>query len=116
MYRLTERRFIKAKPILDHFRKQLHSTGWMSASDLEMELRKCWKIGYRELKNIIIELSKQSYYRHLAVAYMESNGPGPVMEFKRTLAKIYGIKSYDHSPNRESKRDTFWRKLKVKRN
>jgi hypothetical protein len=115
MYRLTERRFTKAKPILDQYRKQLHDTGSILTRDFEMELRKCWKIGYQELKSIIIELSKQNRYRYLAARYMESGSSGVVTEFQSTLAKMYGIKSFYHSPEKDSKRQAFWKKLKIKR-
>lgn len=111
MHRLTERRFAKAKPILDHYRKQLHATGSVSTNDLEMELRKCWDTGYRELKGIFIDLSKRPHYRYLAARYMESGCPGVVCEFQQTLADMYGIPYFDH-PDREQRKGSFWRKMK----
>jgi hypothetical protein len=114
MYRLTERRFAKAKPILDKYRKQVHDAGRGAASGLERELRECWDIGYQELKDIIIDLSKRPHYRYLAASYMESGYPSVVSEFHRVLADMYGIKSFHHSAERESKREEFWSALKTK--
>ena len=111
MASLTQRRFEKAKHILDKYHKQLHETGQYSTSAFEKELRDCWGIGYQELKAVIIDLSKKETYRYLAARYMESGCPGVVMEFKRTLAEMYGIKSYDHSPDREEKRKAFWQTM-----
>ena len=108
MARLTERRFEKAKAILDKYREDLHRTGSISAGILEKELRDCWDTGYQELKGIIIDLSKRDHYRYLAAYYMEhSNAPGVVAEFKPVLAALYGIKYYD-GPEREHGRKAFW--------
>jgi hypothetical protein len=103
MYKLTERRFAKAKPILNRYRMQLHETGFASARGLEKELRDCWNIGYQELKDIIIALSKRPYYRYLAACYMEMGYPDVVIEFQPVLADMYG-----------SKRGDFWKGLKAK--
>jgi hypothetical protein len=112
MANLTQRRFEKAKPLLDKYREQLHSTGHTSAEDLEHELRECWGVGYQELKQIIIDLSKRDHYRYLAACYMEnSNAPCVIEEFKAVLAAMYGIKSYDHAPDREEKQRAFWQTM-----
>ena len=112
MASLTERRFTKAKPILDQYRDQLHTSGRISTSDLEHELRECWNIGYQELKGIVLDLSKRDHYRYLAAYYMEDgHGVGVVTEFKGRLAELYGIESYDNCPNREEKREAFWKTM-----
>jgi hypothetical protein len=116
MYRLTERRFARAKPILDKYRERLHTAGDISAGELERELRDCWGVGYQALKGIIEDLAKRNHYRYLAAYYMEhSSAPGVVSEFKPVLAKMYGIRSYGHSPDRESKREAFWQGMKSAR-
>ncbi len=108
MASLTPRRFEKAEPILKKYREQLHRTGDTSACDLEVELRACWNLGYQELKEIFIELSKRDYYKYLAAHYMDHPvGPGVVMEFQGTLAKLYGMKSYNPDPDCEERR-AFW--------
>lgn len=113
MASLTPRRFEAARPILDKYREQLHRTGHVDAGDLEGELRKCWNIGYQELKDIIIDLAKRDEYRYLAAYYMEhSNAPGVVTEFQGTLAALYGVESYYHAPDREEKREAFWQTMK----
>ena len=90
----------------------MHGTGRVSTVDLETELRKCWKTGYRELKDIMRELSKQDYYRYLAARYMETGYPGVVSEFQSALADVYGIESFQ-SAERDSKREVFWKELKT---
>lgn len=116
MYRLTPRRFEKAKPILKKYRELLHrlgptKAGFDLAANLEVELRACWNIGYQELKNIIIELSKRDYYRYLAAHYMDHPvGPGVVCEFQSPLAELYGMKSYNPDPDCEE-RKAFWQSM-----
>jgi len=114
MYRLTEDRFEKAKPILERYRTALHNRGKFDARRLEKELRECWDTGYRQVKDIFKRLSKIPRYRYLAAYYMEHSGTGrAVTEFWPTLTKLYGI-DYYQSPMRESKREAFWRKLRTK--
>jgi hypothetical protein len=111
MYKLTERRLAKAKPILETYRKQLHTSGFMAASNLESELRKCWNVGYQALKGIMIDLSKLPRYRYVAARYMESGCPGVVTEFQRTLSELYGMDSL-LSRDKKAKKEAFWGKLK----
>ena len=111
MYRLTERRLAKAEPILQEYRAKLHTEGAINAHGFEMELRQCWGIGYQELKSIIEDLSKIDDYVFLAAYYMEhSSAPGVVMEFKRSLARLYGIDHFDAS-DRKAKREAFWQRM-----
>jgi len=70
MYRLTEERFEKAEPILEKNRAKLHTTGKINAEGLEKELRKCWHTGSREVKDILMRLSKTTRYKYLAACYM----------------------------------------------
>ena len=115
MASLTDRRFEKAKPILDKYRAQLHATGRISTREFEMELRRCWNLGYQELKDIIIHLSKRDHYRYLAAYYMEDgSGVGVVMEFQPVLAAMYDIDRYDQ-PERETARKTFWEQFEIGR-
>jgi hypothetical protein len=115
MYRLTEDRFEKAEPILEKYRAKLHHTGKIDARGLEKELRKCWHTGSREVKDIVMRLSKTTRYKYLAAYYMEHSDAGkkPLTEFWPTLSVVYGIEYYQH-PMRESKRKAFWRKLRTK--
>ena len=110
MYKLTERRLNKARSILDEHKSILDTHGTIDVGAFEMSLRECWNLGYQELKDIIIALSKLDDYVYLAAYFMEhSNAPGVVSEFKRPLAKLYGITHYS-SPNRESAQRDFWAK------
>jgi hypothetical protein len=69
-------------------------------------------VGYQELKQIIIDLSKRDHYRYLAAHYMEnSNATGVVTEFQGELAAMYGIRSYYHAPDREEKQKAFWQTM-----
>ena len=111
MYRLTEKRFQKAKLILEKYRNQLHRTGQIEAGFFERELGQCWNLGYKALKGVMRDLLKEPRYRFLAAYYMEhSNAPGVVMEFQNPLAGVYGI-SYYHSKDREKKKAAFWAKM-----
>ncbi len=110
MYRVTPRRLAKAQPILDAFAVQLHGKRAIDVTRFEMELRECWDVGYREMKDLAEDLLKMRRYRFLAAYYMEnSNGSRDrvAAEFKEVLAKLYGIDWYE-SPERETKRKAFW--------
>lgn len=107
-YKLTERRLEAVRPILEKYRKLLHKSHHIDPGMLERELRDCWGIGYQALKGIIIDLAKMGRYRLVAAYYMQhQNVPGPVAEFKKPLAQLYGTRGYDHF-DKEGKRKTFW--------
>ena len=109
MYRLTKRRKEKAREILDRYTQQLYNQRSIDGP-LERELRELWKVGYQELKWIMIDmLEKHPEYAHLAAHYMEySNGPGVVMEFQGSLAEVYGLSSWYYDAEKEKKRAAFW--------
>jgi hypothetical protein len=75
-----------------------------------MELKELWKLGYQDLKPIMIELAKKPEYTALAARYMEGGSPGVVAEFKGPPAKLYGISHY-HSDDREEKKKAFWTRI-----
>ena len=109
MYRLTEKRFEKAKEILERFRNQLHKSGRTDPGLLEKELRECWHTGYRELQDIMIQLLKNDRYRFLAAYYMDHSSL-VVTRFKAPLARVYGIPHY-YSQDREAKKAAFWARI-----
>jgi hypothetical protein len=118
MYKLTERRLEKAKPILEKYRAELHGSGSVMARDLERELKDCWNTGYRELKDIFIQLSKITHYRYLAAFYMEHSAQGRVVsEFWSPLVELYGMSSRKeyHDPETDQKREAFWQKFNTVR-
>lgn len=111
MYRLTDKRFESARPIFEKYRSILFRNQAFDTQQFEHELRKCWDLGYRELKDILIALAKNEAFVGVAAYYMEhSNAPGPCSEFKAPLAKLYGVTSYDNTPNLAQARDLFWQK------
>lgn len=108
MYRLTKIRLEKARHILEKYRDKLYRHFHFDAGQFEMELRKCWNLGYQELKSIAKELYKDARYQYVAIYYMEhSNAPGVVVEFQRLLSEAYGVKWY-HAPDLQDKRDKLW--------
>ncbi len=104
---LTPSRLNRAKPNLDRYRDLLLKTGKLNFPAFEKELKEAWKVGYQELKSMIIDLVKRQEYTPLAVRYMEEGEPGVAAEFKRHLAKIYDVKSY-HAKDREEKQKQYW--------
>jgi hypothetical protein len=108
MYRLTQKRLDAAKDILSKYRKQLFSQHSFDAGMLELELRQIWNVGYRPLKDIMIAMLAEDSFREVAAYYMQnSNAPGPVSEFKRALAEMYGVTHYDAQDRREMQ-DAYW--------
>ena len=109
MYTLTDRRFEKAKDILEKYNTQLYKNLRYDYSAFEFELRECWDTGYREIKDILIDLiKKHPKFRYLALYYMQfQNSNGPVSEFHETLAEHYGAKTY-YSDDCRKKKDEFW--------
>jgi len=110
VYKLTELRLEAATEILDRYRAQLHKSHHMESRSLERELRDCWGVGYQALKWIMMDLLKTDRYRLVAAYYMQhQNPPGPVQEFKRSLAELYGKQRYDLS-DKDGKQKAFWDK------
>jgi len=101
MYRLTQIRLGKARHILEKYRDQLHRHSHFDAGQFEMELRKCWNLGYKELKSIAEDMLKNARYKCVALYYMEhSNAPGAVVEFQPLLSKgeFRGRNTQQHDP------------------
>ena len=110
MYKLTDKRFKRAEPVLERYRKQLLEKQRFHATALERELRDLWDIGYQELKSIMIDLLRKEKFMLVAAYYMENtNAPGVVSEFKNTLAELYGIRLFDSSECADAQRQ-FWQR------
>jgi hypothetical protein len=110
MHRLDNRRLAKARPILEVYLARFEETGRIATVFFEAELRKCWGVDYQALKSIMRDLPGFPRYRHLAAHYMETcSESGAPIEYQGVLAKLYGIASYRESPDREAKREAFWR-------
>lgn len=108
MFTLTDIRFNKAKELLDIYNERFLRTHTLNATRLEKELRDLWDTGYREIKDIAIQLSKRPEYKLMAIRFMES-GHAVVSEFKTPLAKFYGMKNDDYDrPERRQKQQEFW--------
>lgn len=83
----------------------------MDLRAFEGELRELWDLGYQEIKGVIVDLSEHGRCEQVAAYYMQhSNAPGPVFEFKRRLAELYGIKRYD-SEERVAKQNEYWNQV-----
>jgi hypothetical protein len=115
MYRLDEERFAKAKPILEKYRAKLHATGKFNPEAIEKELRQCWHATSRDVKDVVMRLSKTARYKYLAAYYMEHSDAGkkPLMEFWPTLSVVYGVEYYQ-SLIRVRRQKAFWRKFKTR--
>ena len=115
MYKLTERRLTLAEQILEKYRSYFVETGYFRASRLEHELRSVWtNVGYQEIKGIMIDMLKNHpRYQYVAAYYMEHSSPtGVASEFKRSLAKAYGVSNF-HGSDTESAKDEFWETAKA---
>ena len=110
MYRLTKHMKAKARDVLDQYTRQLHDTRSMEGG-LEPELRQLWGLGYQALKYIMIDIVlNHPEYAHLAAYYMDSNPSGLVVtEFKRPLAKLYGLTSWHYDDEKDDKRADYWK-------
>jgi hypothetical protein len=108
MYKLTDRRFAKAKPILDMYRERMLKHRSIDSRALERELRDLWDTGYQEIKDIMLQLLKLYSYRLIAAYYMEeTNGTGIVSEFQQPLADFYGVRQIGGKDFKET-RKKFW--------
>ena len=111
MYKLTQKREEKAAEILGSYQKQMAQSDSIDCSGFEMELRKCWGLGYRELKGIVIDMSRRPEYERMAAYYMQNqNALGPVSEFKGRLGQLYGVKRYSSKGAKEG-REAYWSKV-----
>ena len=114
MYRLTERRLKKALPILEEYRNTLHTKRWFNAWMLDTALQKCWNIGYRELKGIMIDMLANQRFRFVAIYYMENcnHGSGVISEFRPHLVKSFGLRHWNSGLVKNASKD-FWEKFKL---
>lgn len=86
MYRLTARRLQNATGILEKYMTILSKKPSFNAMQFEHELRQCWGLGRRELRDIMKDVLKNGRYRNVAIYYIEhGNDTGVVSEF-RSLA------------------------------
>jgi hypothetical protein len=108
-YRLTEKRLLKATPILDEaFEYIVKNRAKRLPDGFEGELTRCWDITYQELKYFMKDMLELERYKYLAVLYMEtSNCTHIVSEFKKPLEHVHGLESYSHDTFPEE-RKPFW--------
>lgn len=107
------RRIAKAEPLLETFRTKLHRSGAYSCHEFETEVGKCWRCGFQIMKSRVMDLSKHPRYVFLAAYYMEnSNGSRRFVasEFKSTLAKLYGVSSYENA-RMKTAREALWKTM-----
>ncbi|MEK6259231.1 MAG: hypothetical protein AABP62_11500 [Planctomycetota bacterium] len=109
MFTLTERRFTKLLPMLESYSSQLHSHKQFDTGSFEREVRELLDTGYREVKDIARGLLKRSEFRLVGLYYMQNESwSEPNSDFWGDLAKAYGVRSYDNSPERPEKQREFW--------
>ena len=109
----TEKTVARVKPILDYGFEHMLAHDQNLPSDFETRLREHLGTTYKELKPMMIELTRHPHYIYVAIRYMES-APSftgitrfPAAEFRRHLAKAYGIKTLSMDTIDED-RKTFW--------
>ena len=109
MATLTDRRMESARHIFETYRTHLHENHRCNCAEMENELKACFKLGYQEIKDIILDLLKRDRYQYLASYFMENidTSVGVVAEYHAPLAKLYGIEWY-HVDDREAKKKEFW--------
>jgi len=96
MYKLTNQRRSDALSILAKYQRQMEASGRIDCRRFEKELRECWRIGFQELTDIVVALSKEDEYERIAAYYIQYSGvPGPVSEFQPRLAELYGVCYYE---------------------
>lgn len=112
MHKLTEKRLEKARDILEKYRTQLYEHGSFCANGLERELRGCWDTGYRIFKEIMPDIfQNRPRYKYVAAYYMQHpKALDPCSIFKKLLASLYHLKSYD-CPERDEAISEFWERF-----
>jgi hypothetical protein len=109
MTKLSDETLRLALPILERYRTVLLTSRRFDVGSFESELRGVWSIGYKTLKDFVIDMSEHGRFQEVAAYYMEhSNAPGVISEFKPCLARLYGLKTYHHSPDFELLKNQFW--------
>lgn len=111
MYTLTNARLETIEQSLDAAAATLCRGGGIHCRTLEHELRDLLGTGYRELKDVMLQLFLSPKYTLLAAYYMQHiDAPVVVAEFKPTLAAFYGVEDFDSGECR-AKRTSFWANL-----
>lgn len=110
-YRMTDRRMEKAQPILDTYRGRWVKSGFYDVQQFENEIKQTLDLHYKQAQDVLVDLLKNQRYQLMVLYYMQHhNVPGPPSEFKRHLAKAYGLKIYDCS-EREEAQNSFWKRF-----
>lgn len=90
----------------------MEKSGRIDCQRMERELRECWGIGYQELKDVILDMSKRTEYERIAAYYMQhQNALGPVSEFKFRLGQLYGVRHYSSKGAKEGC-EAYWAGVK----
>ena len=110
----TQKLAIRLAPILDYGHDYMLSHDGNLPEDFEKRMKDAMPKTSNELKPVFIELAKHPKYIYAAVRFMESApvfGTGCsntiALEFKRHLARIYGVKSLNYATIMED-RKAFW--------
>lgn len=110
MYKITQRREKKARPILEKAYESLVTRGRFDVHALERELRQCWNVGYHELYEILEDAFKDEKWFPVAVYYMERiSSPHPTCELRCALSRAYGLKKLVSCDKSEFAREAFWK-------
>lgn len=109
MFKLTDRRMERVRPILDKYRRELRERRTFDGSMFEHEMRDALDTGYQEMKDVAIQLARHPLYRGVAIRYMES-GFAPCSEFTLELPKLYGTACY-RDGGYEACRAIVWRSI-----
>ena len=110
----TEKTVARIKDILDYGFDHMLAHDQNLPPDFELRLEERLGKSYKELKPIVIELTRHPHYIYVAVRYMESARSlfvgvtqCPDDEFRIHLAKAYGVKSLNKDTIKED-RKAFW--------
>ena len=109
VYQLTNNRLEKVMTFLERHRSSLVSTGAMDTHQFEDDLKRLLKLNYKQVKDILIDIvNRYPRYRYLALYFMQYCNPtGPVMEFRSTIARAYGLEFF--TPDEvDARSKEFW--------
>lgn len=113
-YTLTKRRQMKCCHVFEAYREKLRRVKSFDGGSFEHDLRSVLSCGYREVKDIVQQLSEHPRYRGVAIYYMESFGDVlACSQFKDEMAAVCGLKSWDHTGDveKQAARAALWEQI-----
>jgi hypothetical protein len=111
MFKLTEKRMLRLKPILEKYRSALFYKRAFKTHEFEADVKAALETGVHGFPSVVQQLLKNENYQIVAVYYVENcETTGIPSEFREQLARFYGARNLYDSTLAETRKQ-FWKEV-----